>query len=84
VIGEVILKWASREHRQGEIGYAFHPRCAGKGYATEAAGVMLRLGFDDLGLRRIIGRLDVRNTASRASWNDSACAVRRISCRTRS
>jgi RimJ/RimL family protein N-acetyltransferase len=64
VIGDVILKWMSREHRQGEIGYIFHPRSGGKGYATEAAAVMLGLGFGELGLHRIVGRLDARNAAS--------------------
>lgn len=64
VIGDVILHWTSSDHRQGEIGYVFSPRFAGQGYATEAAAVMLRLGFDQLGLHRIIGRLDARNSAS--------------------
>jgi RimJ/RimL family protein N-acetyltransferase len=64
VIGDVILHWTSAEHRQGEIGYVFSPRFGGRGYATEAAAVMLRLGFDQLGLHRIIGRLDARNAAS--------------------
>jgi RimJ/RimL family protein N-acetyltransferase len=64
VIGDVQLMWVSREHRQGEIGYVFHPGHGGSGYATEAAEVMLRLGFDQLGLHRVIGRLDGRNTAS--------------------
>jgi RimJ/RimL family protein N-acetyltransferase len=64
VIGDVILHWASSVHRQGEIGYVFSPRYGGRGYATEAAAVMLRLGFDLLGLHRIIGRLDARNSAS--------------------
>ncbi|HEV7935363.1 MAG TPA: GNAT family N-acetyltransferase [Actinomadura sp.] len=64
VIGDVLLRWTSREHRQGEIGYIFHPAHGGKGYATEATRVMLRLGFEELGLHRIIGRLDGRNSAS--------------------
>ncbi|GAB3960344.1 GNAT family protein [Actinoallomurus acanthiterrae] len=64
VIGDVVLFWTSREHRQGEIGYIFHPDHGGKGYATEAAQVMLRLGFEELGLHRIVGRLNGRNTAS--------------------
>jgi RimJ/RimL family protein N-acetyltransferase len=64
VIGDVILHWTSSDHRQGEIGYVFSPRIAGRGYATEAAAVMLRIGFDQLGLHRIIGRLDARNSAS--------------------
>jgi RimJ/RimL family protein N-acetyltransferase len=64
VIGDVLLQWTSREHRQGEIGYIFHPDYGGKGYATEAAEVMLEIGFEGLGVHRICGRLDGRNAAS--------------------
>jgi RimJ/RimL family protein N-acetyltransferase len=64
LIGDVILIWHSRDHRQGEIGYTFHPDHGGHGYATEAAEVMLRLGFEVFGLHRLVGRLDARNTAS--------------------
>jgi RimJ/RimL family protein N-acetyltransferase len=64
LIGEVTLFWLSREHRAGEIGYVFHPGYGGQGYATEAARVMLGLGFDEFGLHRIVGRLDARNAAS--------------------
>jgi RimJ/RimL family protein N-acetyltransferase len=64
VIGDVILKWSSVEHRQGEVGYVFHPGHGGHGFATEAARAVLRLGFEDLGLHRIFGRIDGRNTAS--------------------
>jgi RimJ/RimL family protein N-acetyltransferase len=64
VIGDVQLIWISEAHRQGEIGYIFHPDHGGHGYATEAAEVMLRLAFEELGLHRVVGRLDGRNTAS--------------------
>jgi RimJ/RimL family protein N-acetyltransferase len=64
VVGEVSLHWLSRRHRQGEIGFVFHPRYQGRGLATEAAGVMLGLGFDGLGLHRLIGRCDALNLAS--------------------
>lgn len=64
VVGEVSLRWLSAEHRQGELGYVFHPAVAGRGFATEAARVVLRLGFDELGLHRIIGRCDPRNEPS--------------------
>ncbi|MGK5675011.1 GNAT family N-acetyltransferase [Micromonospora sp. URMC 106] len=53
VIGEVLLKWASAEHRQGELGFAFGRAHQGRGYAAEAAAEMLRLGIEDLGLHRI-------------------------------
>ncbi|MFE3455797.1 GNAT family N-acetyltransferase [Nonomuraea sp. NPDC059194] len=64
VIGQVLLIWTSRQHQQGEIGYVLHPDFHGKGYAPEASRQMLRLGFEELGLHRIVGRLDGRNTAS--------------------
>jgi RimJ/RimL family protein N-acetyltransferase len=64
LVGEVILIWRSQEHRQGEIGFVFHPDHHGRGYAGEAVAVMLRLGFDGLGLHRIVGRCDGRNAAS--------------------
>jgi RimJ/RimL family protein N-acetyltransferase len=64
LIGDVQLNLVSREHRQGEIGYVFHPDHGGRGYATEAAEAMLRIGFEEAGLHRVVGRLDGRNTAS--------------------
>ncbi|MFC5290593.1 GNAT family N-acetyltransferase [Actinokineospora guangxiensis] len=64
VIGHVMLEWLSEANRGGEIGFVLHPDHHGRGYATEAGREMLRLGFDGLGLHRIIGRLDAANTAS--------------------
>ncbi len=64
VIGDVSLHWLSAEHRQGEIGFVLHPGHHGQGYGREAATEMLRLGFEELGLHRIIGRCDARNDAS--------------------
>lgn len=64
LIGDFSLQRVSREHRQGEIGFILHPDHQGKGYATEAATLILRLGFEELGLHRIVGRADARNVAS--------------------
>ncbi len=64
LIGDVNLVWLSREHAQGEIGFVLHPDHHGHGFAPEGAEVMLRLGFAELGLHRIIGRCDGRNGAS--------------------
>jgi RimJ/RimL family protein N-acetyltransferase len=64
LVGEVGLNIVSEEHRQGEVGFIFDPRHHGHGYATEAARVIVDLGFRELGLHRIIGRLDARNAAS--------------------
>jgi RimJ/RimL family protein N-acetyltransferase len=62
--GDVVLFWHSREHASGEVGYAFNPELGGRGYATEAVAMMLRLGFEDLGLHRITARVDERNDPS--------------------
>jgi len=64
VVGDVTLFFHSGEHRQGEVGYIMHPAHGGRGYATEAARELLRIGFEELGLHRITGRLDGRNEAS--------------------
>jgi RimJ/RimL family protein N-acetyltransferase len=66
VIGEVILRKTSEEHRQGELGYVLNPAYHGKGFASEASMGMLRHGFEDLGLHRIFARLDARNKPSAA------------------
>jgi RimJ/RimL family protein N-acetyltransferase len=66
VIGDVSLWLRNAEHRQGEIGFAFHPDAQGRGYACEAATAVLRLAFERLGLHRVFGRTDARNVASAA------------------
>jgi RimJ/RimL family protein N-acetyltransferase len=64
LVGEVNLAWVSQTHQQGEFGFVFDPAHHGHGYARESAAEMLRLGFDGLGLHRIVGRCDGRNEAS--------------------
>jgi RimJ/RimL family protein N-acetyltransferase len=53
LIGGASLRITSREHRRGELGYALHPAFWSKGYATEAARMLLDFGFCRLHLRRI-------------------------------
>lgn len=64
LIGDLNLDYLSSEHRKAEIGFVFHPDFHGQGLAAEAATELLRLGFEELGLHRIVGRCDNRNTAS--------------------
>jgi len=64
LVGDVSLLWASETHRQGELGFVFHRRHHGNGYATEAARPMLAFAFESLGLHRVIGRLEPRNIGS--------------------
>lgn len=64
LVGDVVLFWHSREHGGGEIGYVLNPDFGGHGYATEAARALLGLGFDSIGLHRIVARIDERNEPS--------------------
>jgi RimJ/RimL family protein N-acetyltransferase len=64
LVGSVNLTWTSELDRQGEIGYMLNPRHEGHGYATESARRLLGLGFDELRLHRIIGRMEARNSGS--------------------
>lgn len=53
VIGSVSVWVTDSKDRNGELGYTFHRAHWGKGYATEAVGQLLKLGFGTLGLERI-------------------------------
>lgn len=64
LIGEVSLALRSREHQQGEIGFVFNPSFHGRGYATESARAVLKLGFEEFAFHRLFGRCEVRNSAS--------------------
>jgi RimJ/RimL family protein N-acetyltransferase len=63
-LGEVTLFVENFEHQGGELGFVFHPESHGHGYAGEASVELLRLGFEELEMHRIIGRLDATNTSS--------------------
>lgn len=64
LIGEVLLKLASVDALQGEVGYIFNPAFAGNGYATEAVAAMIDIGFSSFGFHRIFARLDAANAGS--------------------
>ena len=49
---------------QADLGWVLHPDHAGHGYATEAVRQLLRLCFEDLGLRRVTASCFADNTAS--------------------
>ena len=48
----------------GEIGYVMHPDSRRKGYMKEAALEIIRFGFEDLGLKRIVAYTDPGNEIS--------------------
>ena len=64
IVGDFALRVWAAAHRQGEIGFVVHPAHHGRGYATEGAARLLRLGFEDAGFHRIIGRIEARNEPS--------------------
>ncbi len=64
MVGEFMLRLTSAKDRQGEIGWSIHPDVQGRGLATEGAREILRLGFDEMGLHRIVAGCDTRNLAS--------------------
>jgi RimJ/RimL family protein N-acetyltransferase len=65
LLGEVVLKWLPGRG-QAEIGWSLAPAARGRGIASEAAGALLKLGFEDLLFHRIDAKLDALNTASAA------------------
>ena len=66
VVGDSMLNLQGTGLSEGEIGWTILPQHAGRGYATEAAQAVLRLGFEHFGLRRIVANLDARNNRSAA------------------
>jgi len=63
-LGTMYLVLKSIDDLTAEIGWTLLPSSQGKGYATEAATVLLDFCFDELGLHRVFAELDPRNTAS--------------------
>ena len=64
LIGDMMLRWLSVKDQCGEIGYVINPAYGGHGYTTEAAHAVFGLAFHQLGLHRMIARIDPRNMAS--------------------
>ncbi len=62
-IGWFTLKYCGKS-ADIETGYMLLPEAWGRGYATEGATAMVRYGFDDLGLHRVIGVTHPDNIAS--------------------
>ena len=62
--GTMYFHLTSVDDRTAEIGWILTPSAQGKGYATEAARLLLDLAFVELGLHRVYAELDPRNGAS--------------------
>jgi [ribosomal protein S5]-alanine N-acetyltransferase len=64
VIGSAAVWTTSAADLVGEFGYTIARPYWGQGYATEVAALLLRLGFNDLGLERLAATCDPQNGAS--------------------
>ncbi len=74
VVGDLMVRvqdaWAQAEVKeqavatQAELGWCFAPGVGGRGYATEAVTELLRLCFEDLGVRRVEALCFADNTPS--------------------
>ena len=71
VIGDLMVKiedsWAQDDApcpQQATLGWVLDPECGGHGYATEAVAALLRICFEDLGLRRVRAYCFVENEPS--------------------
>jgi ribosomal-protein-alanine N-acetyltransferase len=63
VIGSVAIA-VSSDRQEGVFGYVLHRDFWSQGYATEAARLLVRFGFDKLNLRRISATCHPDNHAS--------------------
>jgi len=64
IIGGCGIHIRRPEHRSAEIGYCFNRNFWGQGFATETMGTLLKFGFEQLNLHRIIATCDPRNIGS--------------------
>lgn len=65
VIGAIRLWEVDTENRTAEIGYSLHRDFWRQGLTFEAGRALIQVGFETLGLHRIVATCDVRN---RGSW----------------
>lgn len=64
ILGTCTLLHVDREHRRAEIGIALGTRAWGRGFATEALGLLLGFSFESLDLHRLEADIDPQNERS--------------------
>ena len=64
VLGQMYFTVSNAEYSTLEIGWVFSPDVTGQGYASEAARMLLAVGFERMGAHRIFASLTPENTAS--------------------
>lgn len=63
-LGNVSIWPTSHQNEIGEVGYWIRSDETGHGYGTEAAAVAVAVGFEELGLHKVILRIAVGNVGS--------------------
>ena len=63
-LGNISVWPTSRREQTGEVGYWVRTDATRRGIATEAAARVVQVGFDELGLHRVVLRVAVGNEAS--------------------
>jgi ribosomal-protein-serine acetyltransferase len=74
-LGSCGLSDLSLEHERAGLGFWIRSGCTGRGFATDASRVVMRLGFEDLGLGRIEVEVAVDNAASRRVAEKLGCRL---------
>jgi RimJ/RimL family protein N-acetyltransferase len=64
LIGNAGIRMSTPDASEADLGYELDPRYWGRGYATEAASVLLAFGFRELKLHRVWAECIAENTAS--------------------
>lgn len=62
VMGDASIEYLT--DTEGEIGWILLPEYRGQGYITEAGQALLRQGFEEMGLLRVVAHCDSRNVKS--------------------
>jgi ribosomal-protein-serine acetyltransferase len=63
-IGNVSVWQTSQQNSTGEVGYWIRSDETGKGYGTEAAAAVVKIGFEELDFHKVVLRIAVGNTGS--------------------
>jgi RimJ/RimL family protein N-acetyltransferase len=63
LVGDLAV-WLAGDGELAMIGYTIAPHAQGRGYATEAAGALVDLLLDEIGVHRVAATLDPSNNAS--------------------
>lgn len=66
LIGDLGIHRSGQDPRQAEFGVTLAPSAQGQGFAAEALRALFHFLFAELGLHRVHGSVDPRNTASMA------------------